>query len=112
MPRDIVKVNIIRPTRSPTATGGKVVSTVPIPNSPADGWDCRLYRVPEITVHRDEGKTGIATIDNVRRISILDLTAPVQINDLVQMPDGTNAKILRVRKYTRTLQCDLETGAE
>lgn len=112
MPRDIVKVPIVRNAAARTATGGRTMTASPIPRSPVDGWDCRLYRKPEISVDRDEGAAGVTTIDQVRVLSILDTTAPVQVNDLVQLPEGINAKIIRVRRYTRTLQCDLETGAE
>ena len=112
MPRDIIKVVIVRPTPARTATGGRTITNTPIPGSPVDGWSCRLYRKPEITVHRDEAGPGVATVDPVSVLSILDLTAPVQIGDIAQLPGGVNAKILRPRRYTHTLQCDLETGAE
>lgn len=112
MPRDIVKVPIVRNAAARTATGGRTMTASPIPGSPVDGWDCRLFRKPEISVDRDEGAPGVATVDQVRVLSLLDTTAPVQVNDLAQLPEGINAKIIRVRRYTRTLQCDLETGAE
>lgn len=112
MPRDIVKAKIVRPTASRTATGGKPTVNVPIPGSPGDGWDCRLFRVSEITVNRIEAAPATALKDTNRRISMIDLTAPVQINDLVQLTDGWIGKIIRIRPYTRTLQCDLEVGVE
>lgn len=112
MPRDIVQVPIVRSSMARTDTGGHMPTLAPIPGSPEGGWNCRLYRRPEITVHRDEGVPGVATVDPVRILSILDTTAPVRINDIARLPEGIDAKIIRIRRYTRTLQCDLETGVE
>jgi hypothetical protein len=112
MPRDIVQITIMRNAQARTATGGHVPTLVPIPGSPVGGWNCRLYRRPEITVHRDEAAPGVATVDPVRILSIIDTTAPVLINDIAKLPEGIDAKIIRIRRYTRTLQCDLETGVE
>jgi hypothetical protein len=112
MPRQFVDIVISRDTFTTSATGGKVPVGAPIPGSPEAGWPCRLYRQAQITVKRDEARPGVATIDQVPVLSIQDIACPVKVNDLAALPGGINGKILRIRRYTRTLQCDLETGAE
>ena len=109
MPRSIVSVAITRDAKTRTATAGYTIVPGAIAGSP---FLCRVFRKPQTTVDRDEAAPATATIDQMIVLSILDTTAAVKINDLATLPDGSKGKIIRIRRYARTLQCDLETGVE
>ncbi|BDI27991.1 hypothetical protein CCAX7_000420 [Capsulimonas corticalis] len=116
MPLDPIAVRILRASRSRTPTGGKTVNAeADIPGSP---FSARVYRVAQVTVNRDEAEPGIATQDQMRRLSILDPAAGVRKNDIALIPSDDDpsvterAKVLRVRRYSDRVQCDLETGVD
>ena len=109
MPRDIVPIVVTRTVRTRTATAGYTTATVAVTGSP---FQCRVFRVKQTGVDRQELSPATATIDSMVVISFLDTSAGVQIGDIATLPDGRAAKLLRARKYSRTFQWDTEIGVE
>jgi hypothetical protein len=111
MPRDYISVAIVRPGGGliPDGTGGYLSPGTPVAVS-GSPFQCRLYRVPQVTVGRDPKPGAMATIDKVQVLSFVNIAAPIRIGDVATLPDGSKATIIRIRHYKRTLQCDLQTG--
>ena len=110
----LISVHILRASKTRTATGGKLPGALTdIAGSP---FSARVYRASQTTVQRDEAAAGVATDDQMRRLSIMDPAAAVQIGDIAVVPADANpsttehARVLRVRRYGDRVQCDLETG--
>lgn len=110
-----VSILIMRPSRALTETLGVAITEAAVAGSPFAG---RVYRVQQTTSTRDEAKPGAATIDAMRRISLLNPDADVRKGDIAYLasdddPSATErALIVRVRRYADRVQCDVETGAE
>ena len=114
MPLEYVPVRVVRPGGTVSATFGKSAPfETEIAGSP---FMARVYRVSQTTVERDEAQAGTATVDQMQRLSVLDPTCPIQVNDIALLPraDGsfTRAKVIRPRPYSDRIQYDLEIGAE
>ena len=113
MPLAPVPVRVVRLVKTRTATAGYTTAEADLAGSP---FTARVYRAPSATVNRDEAAPATATVDGLRRLSVLDPACPIRIGDVayLPLPDGTaeRAKVLLVRRYADRLQCDLETGAE
>jgi hypothetical protein len=115
MSNRILKIKIVRSVRTRTATGGYTQVEAPIPGSP---FPARVFRVSQTTISRDEAQPATATLDVMRRLSILNPSAAVQVNDIAYIPSDSapgameRAKIIRLRRYSDRVQCDLETGVE
>ncbi|MCW3059710.1 MAG: hypothetical protein JWQ02_1531 [Capsulimonas sp.] len=113
MPLVYIKVPILRGAEVATATLGTAITETAITGSP---FRARVYRVPQTNVVRDEAAPGIATDDQMRRLSIMDQKAPVRKGDIALIPSDDNpavterATVLRIRRYGDRVQCDLETG--
>lgn len=107
MSREIISVPVVRKTKTKTATAAYTETEAAVAGSP---FECRLYRNTQGVFIRDEKSAGVATIER-RVLSFEDVAAPVKIGDIATLPDGTKAKIQRVRSYDRSLQCDLEEGS-
>lgn len=114
MPFKIVSIKIARPGGAMTETLGISRTEPEVAGSPFSG---RVYRMPQTTIQRDEGKPGAATIDQMRRARF-DAGADVRKGDILFIPSDDDpsaterALVLRVRRYEHGVQCDLETGAE
>lgn len=114
MPLDYVRLKIVRLVSVVTATGGL---SAPLESELAGSpFLARVYRAAQSSVLRDEAQAGTATLDEMRRVSILNPACPAEVGDIAYLPrpDGTTtrAKIMRPRRYTDRVQYDLETGAE
>lgn len=91
----------------------QVRTLAPIPNSPSGGWSCLVFRKPQNSVDRLEQAQGIALVDDMLVCSVQDVTCPVAVNDVVTLPNGQLAKVMRVRgPYDEDIQCDLEVGTQ
>ena len=114
MPLEYVLARVVRLSSGVSATFGLTKpQEAYLAGSP---FLARVYRVPQTTVGRDEAQPGTATLDEMQRMSILDPTCSIQVNDIayLPLPNGTTqrAKIIRCRRYADRVQYDLETGAE
>ncbi|MEO7718162.1 MAG: hypothetical protein ABIY70_18320 [Capsulimonas sp.] len=109
MPRDIIKVTVKRSQTTVTDTFGEENTETTVKGSP---FACRLFRLPQVQIPREEAAPGVTLLDQVRVLSFLDPATAVAVNDIAILPGGARAKILRLRGNNRRLQADLETGAE
>lgn len=113
MPLDYVPVRVTRLVRTRTATGGHINAESELAGSP---FLARVYRVASKSVERDEAQPATATVDKLRRLSVLDPACPISVGDMayLPLPGGIfeRAKALLVRAYADRTQYDLETGAE
>lgn len=76
---------------------------VPLAASPFQG---RVY-----AVRRSASGQNVPKIAEAQRGTVLsldDMNAPVAVGDLVTLADGTLFKLLEVRRYDFSLQCDLQ----
>lgn len=113
MPLKPVTVAVVRAVKTHLGGGDYAEVECPLAGSPFTG---RVYRTLQKTTTDDEAAPGIAPLDEMQRLSILDPACPVQVNDtcLLPLPSGSvqRAKVVRVRRYGDRCQYDLETGAE
>jgi hypothetical protein len=109
-----IKVPIVRTSETSTPTLGTATAEAAIAGSP---FAARVYRVNQ-AVTRDEAAPGVATVNQQRRLSIVNPSVGVRIGDVALIPSDDNpgtterAKVLNVRRYDDRIQCDLETGVE
>ncbi len=113
MPFVLVSVPIVRSKATTKTATGYSGAAAAVPGSP---FQARVYRVAQVAVNRDEAAAGSTTVDATRRIAIYDPACPVKAGDIATLPEAdgttTQAKVLRKRSYTKSVQYDLETGAE
>lgn len=123
MSLEIVSIPILSAARTHLGGGDYAEAETQIAGSPFAG---RVYRAAQNTVGRDEAAPGVATVDQMPRMSIYDPACPVKVGMIALLPDPqgttalvplpgtfTRAKVIRVRgRYGDRVQYDLETGAE
>ncbi len=109
MPREIVSLTVLRKTSTPDGTGGYSQIESAVTGSP---FAARIYRRPIGNPDYVARQPGDSDADKSVVVSFMDPATPVQINDIVVLPDGTRARILRVRVYTLMAQCDVEVGVD
>ncbi len=113
MPLKPVPVAALRTVKTHLGGGDYAEADFPLAGSPFTG---RVYRTLQKTTTDNESGPGIAPLDEMQRLSIMDPACPIQVNDicLLPLPSGAvqRAKAVRVRRYSDRCQYDLETGAE
>lgn len=113
MPLSFVRVIVVRSVKTHLGGGDYAEADCPLAGSPFTG---RVYRTLQKTTTDDEAGPGIAPLDEMQRLSIMDPGCPIQVNDICLLPlpnvSVQRAKVVRVRRYGDRTQFDLETGAE
>jgi hypothetical protein len=117
MPREIVKVAVLRLKQIPDGALGYTDQEVPKPGSP---FEASVYRRrPDYRrVETDERGPGPATLDDDRVVSFRDPLVPVEEGDTLVIPPCTHTRqreervtVLHLRPHGRSLQCDIRSGA-
>ena len=89
----------------------RIYSPIPITRAgvalPGSPFQARAY-LSAFPGQRHEAEPDVMKTQTSRVLTFQNIAAPVQVGDIATLTDGTSAKILNIRKYDRTLQCDLE----
>lgn len=78
---------------------------VAVPGSP---FRARVYHVPSFSGRSAEIAPQATKVQTTQVASFLDIHAPVRVGDLATLADGSMARIVDRRQYSRSLQCPLQ----
>jgi hypothetical protein len=110
MPRSIISIPIYRKSSTPDGAGGYTQQLNQIAGSPFLG---RIFRRSELKTSGFLSQSpGETNEDTGLIISLDDPNAGVVIDDFAEIFGGQKVRILRVRRYTRSVQCDTVIGVD